>query len=195
MEERTCKMDIISENPLYRYVKGIFTLIGKDSKSALFLNESGLHCKTNDICVKIQGFINNISIFEELENEKEYELCKLPGNAYRLSSIGYDKEKETTYKAMVECTDTSGGYICSIDTGEFGAVSKIAINSRICLKDSYAKSIEKFGTCDVFLSKNQQFIILHKTEYEKEATFNYSKAYYAVSMEDVDNEKKGKRES
>ena len=69
------KMDIVSANPLYKYVKGVFTLIGKDGNSTLFLNDAGLHCKTNDICIKIQGFINGVSVFEELEQEKEYELC------------------------------------------------------------------------------------------------------------------------
>ena len=100
------KMDIVQANPLYKYVKGVFTLIGKDGNSTLFLNDAGLHCKTNDICIKIQGFINGVSVFEELNQEKEYELCKLPGNIYRLSSIGFNEEKETTYKAIVECTNT-----------------------------------------------------------------------------------------
>lgn len=95
------KMDIVSANPLYKYVKGVFTLIGKDGNSTLFLNDAGLHCKTNDICIKIQGFINGVSVFEELEQEKEYELCKLPGNSYRLSSIGFNEEKETTYRAII----------------------------------------------------------------------------------------------
>lgn len=184
------KMDIVSANPLYKYIKGVFTLIGKDGNSTLFLNGAGLHCKTNDICIKIQGFINGVSVFEELEQEKEYELCKLPGNSYRLSSIGFNEEKETTYRAIVECTNTSGGSICGINPGEFGATSKIAIYSRYCLKDSYARSIEKFGPCDVFLSKNKQYIILHKTEYDKNATFNYYKAYFTVSMEDIESEKK-----
>ena len=125
-----------------------------------------------------------------MNQEKEYELCKLPGNIYRLSSIGFNEEKETTYRAIVECTNTSGGSICGINPGEFGATSKIAIYSRFCLKDSYARSIEKFGPCDVFLSKNKQYIILHKTEYDKNATFNYYKAYFTVSMEDVESEKK-----
>ena len=88
------KMDIVQANPLYKYVKGVFTLIGKDGNSTLFLNDAGLHCKTNDICIKIQGFINGVSVFEELNQEKEYELCKLPGNIYRLSSIGFNEEKQ-----------------------------------------------------------------------------------------------------
>lgn len=29
------KMDIVSANPLYKYVKGVFTLIGKDGNSTL----------------------------------------------------------------------------------------------------------------------------------------------------------------
>ena len=65
------KMDIVQANPLYKYVKGVFTLIGKDGNSTLFLNDAGLHCKTNDICIKIQGFINGVSVFEELNQESK----------------------------------------------------------------------------------------------------------------------------
>lgn len=30
------KMDIVSANPLYKYVKGVFTLIGKDGTAHYF---------------------------------------------------------------------------------------------------------------------------------------------------------------
>ena len=95
------KMDIVSANPLYKYIKGVFTLIGKDGNSTLFLNGAGLHCKTNDICIKISGVISGVPIFQELEQDKEYELCKLPGNSYRISSIGFNKEKETIYNEKI----------------------------------------------------------------------------------------------
>lgn len=192
-KEIKSRMDIISSNPLFKYIKGLFTLIDKDKDSTVFINENGLLCKTNDICVKITGFINQTTVFESLQANMEYELCKLPGNIYRLTSIGFNEEKKHTYEAMDDC-HIKGKYVCNIEPGEFGAISKIAINSRFCLKDSYAKSIEKFGDCSVYLSKNNYYIILQKNEVNSNIEVNYSKAYFAISLEDIQNEKRILRE-
>ncbi len=189
--KKESKMDIISVNPLHKYIKGIFTLIGKDGESTVFLNEDGLFCKTKDICVKLSALKEGNSLFSQMESNKEYELCRLPGNIYRLNVIGYDKEKEEKYRAIIDC-QKKGKYLCHVDSNEFGAISKIAINSRYCLKDSYSKSIEKFGECDAFLSENGFYMILDKSERSDQITFIYSKAYFAVSLEDLEKERAAK---
>lgn len=56
------KMDIVSANPLYKYVKGVFTLIGKDGNSTLFLN-------VLDYTVKLMIFVSR---FKGLSTEYRF---------------------------------------------------------------------------------------------------------------------------
>lgn len=184
------KMMITKEEPLYKYVKGMFTLINKDKQSIIFISDDSVFCKTKNICIQLKAAdIYGNSIFYELDQEQEYELSKLPGDTYRLKAIGFNREKEKTYNAIIECC-VKEKRICFIETGEFGAVSKISINSRYCMSDSYAKSVEKFGECDVYLNSTGKYIILFKTEQKDEIIFKIAKAYYSISLDDIESEKK-----
>ncbi|RHM59674.1 hypothetical protein [Coprobacillus sp. AF33-1AC] len=183
------EMLIAKEEPLYKYVKGMFTLINKDNQSTVFISDDAIYCKTKNICYQLKADIYGNSIFNELDQEQEYELSKLPGDTYRLKAIGFNHEKEKTYNAIIECCVKEKG-ICFIDAGEFGAVSKISINSRYCMSDSYAKSVEKFGECGVYLNSTGNYIILSKAEQKNEIIFRIAKAYYSISLDDIEAEKR-----
>ena len=58
-----------------------------------------------------------------------------------------------------------------------------------CVFQSY-KSVEKFGECDVYLNSTGKYIILFKTEQKDEIIFKIAKAYYSISLDDIESEKK-----
>lgn len=194
MEEQLKKeMIIVEENPLFKYIKGIFELIKGNGNSVLYLTDEGLYCKTYFICEKLEIQTRNAqSLFNELESNKEYELYMLPGKKYKLTLKKENLASEETVKSIIDCHKNLK-FICDIEPNEFGAISKIAINSRYCMSDDYAKSIKKFGSCEAYLNGNGRFIVLQKKESKEEIYCRISEAYYSCSLEELEAERRANK--
>ena len=183
MEEQLKKeMVIVEENPLFKYIKGIFELIKGNGNSVLYLTDEGLYCKTYFICEKLEIQTRNAqSLFNDLESKK-----------YKLILKKENLASEETVKSIIDCHKNLK-FICDIEPNEFGAISKIAINSRYCMSDDYAKSIKKFGPCEAYLNGNGRFIVLQKKESKEEIYCRISEAYYSCSLEELEAERRANK--
>lgn len=177
---------------LHKQIKWIFSLIGADNKSVVYINNNQLYYMSNSVSGMLRMSLNEISVFEELINDREYELSRLPGNKYKLTEMPYDEEKKSEY-IRIQDTVKLGDYICSVDAGDYGVVSKISILSRYSLSDAFAKSISKFGSADIYVNQKGNGIVLVKRVNEDNYSYMINESYYCVNFDDLEAEKEYKK--
>ena len=193
MNETMIISNIDTENKVvFKQLKGIFASIGADANSIVYISSGILFYMSGAISGMLQLEINDVSVFGELKDNREYELSKLPGNKYRLTMLPYDESKKGVYEKIIETT-TLGNYICSVDGDEYGILSKISILSKCALNDDFAKSISKFGSADVYMNTKKNSIILMRAKNEDVYSYMIRKGYYCVNFNDLEAEKEYKK--
>lgn len=156
-------MIIDKEMKQYALIKGIFSILDKDENSIVYMNSNKLYYYTSFASGALEAEINSVSIFNEFEQNSEYELSKITGKKFRLAIKENDPDKSATYKHLQEINEL-GNYLYSADDNEFGVVSRIAIKSGKCISDDCAKSISKFGRADIYVKDDVVSLVKRKTE-------------------------------